>query len=164
MAYKAGSIANYFLNKAKETGREKSMDPLKVLKLIYYAHGWHAGLTGEKLIVEPVEAWMHGPVVSDIYDEFKKFGRQPITSPATYYDPDTGSYDKYDLPVDEDTLSILERVWEVYGGMSGIKLSNISHEDGGPWQKAIEKVGYAGRGVVIDFDLIHAHFKELAEG
>ena len=55
MPYDAKSIANFFIDRAKESG--ETLTQMKLHKLIYYAHGWHLALTGEPLIDEPVQAW-----------------------------------------------------------------------------------------------------------
>ena len=55
-----------------------SLTPLKLQKLIYYAHGWHLAIRNAPLIDEVIEAWEYGPVVPNVYHEFKKFGNRPI--------------------------------------------------------------------------------------
>lgn len=85
MGGRTAAVANYFLDKAREDGVDLS--PMKLQKLIYFAHGWHLAIYGEPLIDESVEAWAWGPVISSIYHDFKKYGRDPITSPAVVVDP-----------------------------------------------------------------------------
>src|SRR5258708_10309168 len=60
--YPAEAVANYFLEKSWEEG--KSVDPLKIQKLVYFANGWHLGLYGSPLIDEEVRAWTYGPVIT----------------------------------------------------------------------------------------------------
>lgn len=162
MAYRAGSIANYFLKAADTDNKQGTMTPMKLLKLIYFAHGWYAGLTGKELITEDIEAWMYGPVVSEIYNEFKSFGDQPVTKLAQYYEPFSGRNDSYDTPTDESDLTILNRVWKVYGSFTGIQLSNITHSHDSPWSETKREHG-AGYGVVIPFEKMCSYFKNLAE-
>ena len=162
MVYSAGSIANYFLKLADTKNKQDTMTPMKVLKLIYFAHGWYAGLTGKKLIDEDVEAWMYGPVVSKVYEEFKNFGDRPVTKLAQYYEPFSGKYDSYDTPTDENVLAVLDRVWNVYGGFTGIQLSNITHAPDSPWSEVKRECG-TGYGVAIPFDKIRTYFHGLAE-
>ena len=52
------AIANFFLSLAKQSG--EAITPMKLQKLVYYAHGWFAGHTGTPLINETVEAWHTG--------------------------------------------------------------------------------------------------------
>ncbi|MCB0375635.1 MAG: DUF4065 domain-containing protein, partial [Sinomicrobium sp.] len=68
-------VANYFLSKY---GVDYHITPMKLVKLVYIAHGWHLGITDNALIDENPEAWKYGPVIPRIYHEFKKFGKNPI--------------------------------------------------------------------------------------
>ena len=79
----AKAVANYFLDKAKNAHRP--LTPMKLQKLVYIAHGWHLALFDASLIRERVQAWRWGPVIEDLYHEFKEFAKQPITRKAGYY-------------------------------------------------------------------------------
>src|SRR6185369_6756877 len=82
MPFDPRAVANRLLELARE--RQLIIDPMKVQKLIYYAHGWHLALTGKPLLDRSVEAWQYGPVLPDVYRAFQEFGAQPITEPARY--------------------------------------------------------------------------------
>jgi len=71
------AIANWFLDRSKSDG--KPVDPMKLQKLIYFAHGWHLGLIRHPLVDELFEAWEYGPVVPSIYHEFKMFGSRALS-------------------------------------------------------------------------------------
>jgi uncharacterized phage-associated protein len=130
------AAANYFLAR----GHEESVpiDPLKLQKLVYFAHGWHLTVTGEPLIDEYVEAWPYGPVIPTIYHTFKHFGNSPITELA-----EIGGVAP--MPSDLNTLSVLDKVWEKYRQYSGIQLSNLSHAAGSPWEEAWTKAQALGK-------------------
>ena len=142
--YSAKAIANAFLDIAAR--ERKSLTPLKLQKLVYFAHGWYLGLFGEPLIDEQVEAWRYGPVIRSVYDEFKTFGNSPITRHATEFnfspgDNGTGNtlrpfqLEKVPAPTDKETQKFLKRVWEVYSRYTAIQLSNLTHVQGSPWQQ-----------------------------
>jgi uncharacterized phage-associated protein len=151
--YDARSIANSFLAIAKKSHAQ--LTPMKLQKLVYYAHGWSLGLGGRPLIDEPVEAWKWGPVVPSVYHEFKKYGADPITEPATDFlgkeIPEVPRQDEY-------TTSLLERIWEVYCGFTPSQLSNMTHDSDGPWQATVNRVGAGVPGVPINNDLIAEYF------
>jgi len=74
------AVANYFITKANDEGTE--LTPMKLIKLVYIAHGWHLGLKNESLIDEGVQAWKYGPVIKSVYDEFKGYKNGQVNRPA----------------------------------------------------------------------------------
>ena len=82
MSYDARAIANYFLERARLEG--KSLDQMKLQKLVYYANGWHIAIKEEPWIDEQVEAWRYGPVIQSLRDAFREYGDQAIDAPASY--------------------------------------------------------------------------------
>lgn len=168
MSYPAIAIANFFIEAAKKSG---GVTPMKLQKLIYYAHGWHLALTGKPLIKERVEAWKYGPVIPSIYHEFKNQGEEPVTEPAVDFDWVNGNLgDLLDtemttprVPPDSDAIPLLNRIWEVYGKKySGVQLSNATHVAGTPWYITWEERGGKDRqGTDISEDLIKNHFDAM---
>src|SRR5947209_5672014 len=80
MPFPAKAVANEFLSVAQQEGR--GISPLKLQKLIYFANGWHLALRNDPLVNERFEAWQYGPVLRDLYLEFKLYGSKPIQKPA----------------------------------------------------------------------------------
>ena len=158
MSFSPKAIANYFIDLAKEHG--DSVRPMKLQKLVYYAHGWYAGHTGKPLIDETVEAWQYGPVISSLYHEFKQFGSNPITTKAT----DLVGLQIVEVPPpeDESIRKFLRNVWTSYGKYTGLTLSEMTHAEGGPWDLT-QKAKPGLKGADIPFDLICSHFKEVLE-
>ena len=160
MAYSAKSIANYFLEKAHQ---EKVTDitPMKLLKLVYIAHGWWLGFTEKPLINEQVEAWKFGPVIPSLYHEFKHFGMSPITSKATELEFPSWEYEEVPVPSGGEVIKLLDAVWESYGKYNGVQLSNLTHITGSPWERTKKEYGgVLPRGTDIDRNLIEDFYKE----
>lgn len=151
------AVANFFVQKSLETGQE--VTPMKLLKLVYLAHGWNLGLFGEPLISEAVEAWQYGPVIPSVYRAFKEYGRARITKLASTFSLNG----RYTMPsvvpniADDDTRtrSLLEEIWQVYGGKDGLYLSAVTHRDGSPWTKT------PPNGIIAQ-DTIREHYQSLA--
>lgn len=158
MPYSSKSVANYFLELAKASG--ETISPMKLQKLVYYAHGWYAGYTGTPLIDETVEAWQYGPVISSLYHEFKQFGAGSITSKAL--DFDGGSFYEVRPPDDQAIQKFLKNVWDSYGKYTGLKLSEFTHSIDGPWD-VTWKESNGTRGSDIPFDRIKSHFAAAVE-
>jgi len=72
----ASEIADYFIYIANDTG--SFISNLKLQKLVYYAQAWHLGIHDTPLFDEDFEAWVHGPVIPSLFEEYKKFSWQPI--------------------------------------------------------------------------------------
>lgn len=58
------------------------MTHMKLQRLVYFAQGLSLHFYDDPLFAEPMEAWPHGPVCPVLYDEFKRFGREPIKPSA----------------------------------------------------------------------------------
>jgi uncharacterized phage-associated protein len=86
MAINALAVANHFLDIAEKAGQR--LTPMKLQKLVYFAHGWHLGLTGEPLLDEEIQAWSFGPVVRSVYNAFRDCGGDEITHKGSEFVPD----------------------------------------------------------------------------
>lgn len=166
MAHSAKAVANSFLDLAREHG--EALSPMKLQKLVYFAHGWNLGLYGEPLINEQVEAWKFGPVIRSLYHQFKHFGHSAITAPASYVDPDTWEEDEISLD-NEDTgtlprdRALIERVWDVYKQYTPNQLSSMTHEPGSPWDHVFQQFnGMLPRWTAIPEDVIRKYFADMA--
>ena len=127
MAHDARAVANYFLDKARESG--EFLSHLKLQKLVFFAHGWTLALTEKPLIKEPVEAWEYGPVIRTVFNEFKRFGGGPIIV-------ENG---KHRADLTDQERRIIDRIWELYGSLKAFQLSNLTHLEGAPWRIARER-------------------------
>ena len=134
------AISNFFLDLGRSEGIE--IDPLKLQKLLFVAHGWHLAVQGRPLVREPFGAWKWGPIVESVYHEFKRFGDIPITEKGTrpykraqdqvaYYEPQLSDHDDY-------LKKFLTWVWTGYGRYTGLQLSSITHKAGSPWSQAAD--------------------------
>ena len=159
MPYPSAAIANRFLEIAKPS--RTLVDPMKLQKLVYFAHGWHLGFDEGPLCSEFVEAWRWGPVFPDLYHEVKRCGSKAVTSPvrALEVEGTTVRLTEPDIPVENDfARKLAERVWEVYGRMSGPALSQLTHEREGPWRVTWDKARGAHHRVIPN-ELIALHFQ-----
>jgi uncharacterized phage-associated protein len=141
----AAAVANAFLDiQAGDNSQYPRIDQMKLQKLVFYAHAWWLAHTGTPLFGDDVEAWPWGPVVGDVYGNFKEFGRNPIQGKKArvLVRRGNGPFMKFEIPEppDEQVLSFLRNVWDAHKGMTGVQLSNATHASGEPW--AIVKESY----------------------
>lgn len=117
----ASDIAKYILKFFQDCG-----DPitnLKLQKLLYYVQGWHLALYDEPAFSDPLEAWVHGPVQPDIYQQYKKFRWNPIT-------------DEICAPkISKKLQQHIDEVLEVYGVEPAYALEQMTHQEL-PWKLA----------------------------
>ena len=149
--YTPQAIANEFIVIA---GKNK-LTPMKVQKLVYFAHGWHLAALNKPLIDETIEAWQFGPVISSLYHDLKYNGSGGINS---LIDSGFGVNGRIDSD-DANTLSLLKNIWNVYGKYTGGQLSIMTHNKGTPWQNTYRKD--LPRGTDIPNDKIKAYFDKL---
>ncbi|MGI4746961.1 MAG: Panacea domain-containing protein [Janthinobacterium lividum] len=148
----ARSVANQFIRLANVDGR--TLTPMSLMKLVYIAHGWSLALLHRALISDEIEAWQFGPVVPDLYQSMKRNGSAPVTQPL----PSHGFFSSAPEYPGADDLSIIGRVYELYGALTGIQLSALTHQPGTPWSQTFIN----NRNSVIGDDLITEHFQQLA--
>jgi uncharacterized phage-associated protein len=150
------SVANAFIERANREG--VPISNMKLQKLMYFAHGHNLGLRGMPLVDEAPEAWEYGPVFPSIYHTFKAYGSQPILAPGMLIEWESGRLVQVPAPPIDDPMDqqMIDAVWNGYKDRTPIQLSNMSHVDGGPWQKAREK-GY--RNADISDEVLMDYFR-----
>lgn len=136
MKNNALSIANYFIEKAKQ--EEKTIRPLKLIKLVYIAYGYGLAMLNRSLIDErfdKVEAWKYGPVIPSVYHSFKIYRDQPITAKTIVMENDDKGNIKYVEPIlqDDNVKALCDYVWKKYGAYEDSYLVSILHGKGTPW-------------------------------
>ena len=151
MSHASTSVARYILDRAREQGR--SLTPMKLIKLVYIAHGWMLGLYGLPLIREDVEAWAYGPVVPELYQAVKRFRASPIPPEEVGLPIDEDEFDEFEIGVMNETL-------DIYGQRSALALSRMTHAPDTPWDVTYNKIG---RSFAISNDLIEDHYEQLYE-
>ncbi len=116
-------VADYFLTK-------KELTPKKIQKLVYYAYAWFIALNNQDpnkiqyvLFDEEPEAWIHGPVFPSLYNKYRDYGFNEVSQKET-------------VEIENDDLvSFLDNVWEIFGKYSADELEYMTHQED-PWKNA----------------------------
>ncbi|MGB3760254.1 MAG: type II toxin-antitoxin system antitoxin SocA domain-containing protein [Rivularia sp. (in: cyanobacteria)] len=119
-------VARYFIIKAYEDGIEAEMTNMKVQKLLYYAQSVHLALYDEPLFEYEIQAWRYGPVCPPAYRFYCKFEAEQLPIPEK---------EESLKAIPEDKKSLLEEIWEYFGGYHAYSLSGMTHGEF-PWKKA----------------------------
>lgn len=121
---KIKDVQNWFLSR-------QEMSPKKLQKILYYAYSWGLVFFNEDvknlknvLFNAEFEAWVHGPVIREVYSEFAHYGYEDIEKRN-----DTSGK----LP--EDVEDLLNQVLGAYGDFNGNELESITHSEL-PWIEA----------------------------
>lgn len=123
-----------------------SLSNLELQKLLYIAHMFHLGRTGEPLVSGLFEAWDYGPVHPAVYHHVKVFGASPVGN-VFHSSADLG---------DTDEAKLLDQAVEQLSHLSPGKLVAITHRSGGAWERNYRP---GTRGIIIPNDEILAEYK-----
>ncbi|HAN10117.1 MAG TPA: hypothetical protein DCP90_05850 [Clostridiales bacterium] len=125
---------------------------LKLQKILYYAYGIFLSYTeGKKLFEEKILAWEHGPVIDEVYQEYKSYKRNPIEYDLKEEDENIIS----DISNCQEVVKVLNMTYENYAGYTAWQLRNMTHEVGTPWDITTEEEGF---NVEIKDELIKGYF------
>ena len=138
-------VADDILKIAKRRGM--TLTPMQLMKLVYISYGWYLAMHNTKLFNDRIEAWKYGPVIPNLYQATKRFGKDqiPINLVA-------------DGPISNTAMgAFYDSIVENYGKYSGIALSNLTHRHGTPWQQVFQP---NVMGIEIEDSLIREHYQQ----
>lgn len=142
--YNPIQVVNKFIQLANESGRP--LTHMQIQKLLYIAHGFSLAFYNKPLLSDPVCAWKYGPVIPSVYSTLRNYGASNITQPVGFCVSD----------VDEGTSSFLKMIYDTYGKLSGIELSEFTHRPNTPWS-----VTWQAREEIINDNLIKEYYQRL---
>lgn len=138
------------------------LTPMKLIKLAYISHGFTLALTNEKLFRDKIEAWKYGPVIPNIYEDFKHYGGneiQELSYCGTSLNDKEGideRLNKFKGSIPITGRQIIDAVLDIYGDFSGLGLSTITHKTGTPWEQCYNPNKH---GVEISDEITKAYYK-----
>lgn len=135
---------------------------LKLQKLLYLFYCKYVKKYGRKPFDESFYAWPYGPVIKEVYDKYKVYGREvlefedddvPIDKEESFILSVSSRFSK--TKMHQEVVNILSEVIEEYGGFDAFTLVDITHSEGGPWDKVFRNG--LGKDKVISPELIEEH-------
>ena len=133
----AKEIALYFIETC-------SVDNLKLQKLLYYCQAMSLFLNDEPIFKDEIQAWAYGPVVPNVYHEYKTNNFNTIDNISITLP----KYSTEELKAMDETLSC-------YSSYTGPELINETHSEL-PWKQAYEN----GQNSVITIESIREFAKD----
>ncbi len=119
-------ISDYFIALSNET--QTPITNLKLQKLVYYAQSWNLALLGRELINEDFQAWVHGPVIPALYQDYSHLKWKPIQRE----DLTEEAFAIIKKEFEPDVLDNLKEVEYEYFGLAAYELEKLTHNEE-PW-------------------------------
>lgn len=107
---------------------EAQINAMQIQKLVYYCQAYFLAIYGRPLFHEDVEAWVHGPVVRELWKLHS--GHISITAGELRANAERNGMTISALDDEEEV--VVEAVCETLGGLTGWQLRNRTHEEA-PW-------------------------------
>jgi uncharacterized phage-associated protein len=147
--YKSTILAKYIAAYLNE--KRVDINMTKVQKLTYIVYGAYLAIKGERLIDEHPQAWPYGPVFPTTRSKLSKIDLNTIR---------LDDEDLIDISSNNDVTSLMDVVYNTFGDWSASFLSEWSHKEGSPWEKAVSTPGFKWGGR-IDDNHIESYFKKI---
>lgn len=96
----------------------------KLQKLCYYAQALHLAKNMEPMMDTEFQAWVHGPVSPELYQEYRTYGSFNIPKQI-----------KSPIPEDSYEYAFISSIYKRYGHLTGNELENLTHTED-PWINA----------------------------
>lgn len=130
-------IAKFFLS-------YMSISQLKLQKLVYLAYATHLTRTSKKMFEEEIVAYRYGPVIEEVYDKYKMYGREEINDNADVFTLEDikfpQSLARISLSKDgEEIIESLMLTMDMYGDKTASQLVTITHAENGPWDNVYQE-------------------------
>lgn len=133
-------IAKYLLKK------EGYISLVQTIKLCYIAYGYVAGIYKEKLFKEKIYAFQYGPAINELYEKLKERNKHvhkiPKIADAFLVDElslDEDVEDKELEKIKPKHKEVLDFIYSRYSHLSGMTLSEFTHQRGTPWRDCVGK-------------------------
>ena len=123
---KAEAVALYIIRSCYE------ITNLSLQKLLYYFKAFGYVLFEKELLDRECEAWVYGPVFPEIYEKYKRFGKEVIQDDVEDLD--------YEALLSREEREVCDYVLQCFGVYNGSVLRELTHRES-PWKNAREGLG-----------------------
>lgn len=169
--FTAMDIANYIVWYVNQNfSKENYLSPLKLQKILYYVQAYFlAKNDGVPLFEDNIEKWQYGPVVRNVYFEFKLHGTDHIPFPhsvLTMIENEKGlpsfefvEFDERKLEEDFFTSSMIKKVVDKLITKAPFELVEQTHQEP-MWANDKAQILAGERGLTYDNLEIMNYFKQ----
>jgi len=148
------NVATYFIQLA-HSNLDNQITNLKLQKLVYYSQAWSMVFRHQPMFSDQIEAWRRGPVVPNLWEKYADYRNSTIPKPS--------ESEEIDLVFTGEEKCVLDLVWNRYGRLSAIELSELTHKEF-PWCYARRGIGENARSqqpiLLEDMESYYTNFVE----
>lgn len=125
--YKALDVAKFIIDKCNE--KNMAIGNLKLQKVLYFVQAEFLVVKNTPCFVEEIEAWDFGPVIPEVYQEYKVYGGSII---PIFKNSNFAFISKYDQ-------ELIDGIIDECAKYSTSVLANIIHRQS-PWREAYYRI------------------------
>jgi uncharacterized phage-associated protein len=154
MAYDARIIALAFAHKG--IIEHNPVTQMQLQKMVFYAHGYNFAIYDGPLVEQDFEAWRYGPVIPDIYQQYKFYGSSRVFNLLKIDTPFNNLAELNGLS--PRAKRSVDYTWNVTKKLDATILSAWTHQQGSPWSDVYEEdVNH----IVIPNESIKSYFQRM---
>ena len=159
--YEARDVSHYII--VYSNNKDYGVSNLKLQKLLYFIQAYFLANDYPPCFYEKIEAWSFGPVVPEVYREYKQYGAMDIPTSDYYFKIDENNILDSHRVYYEDIIAgqdkfIIREIVDRFADYAATDLVAITHKQR-PWIEAFAK----GRNSEITTEAIKNYFKEEKE-
>ncbi|WP_288384088.1 type II toxin-antitoxin system antitoxin SocA domain-containing protein [uncultured Acinetobacter sp.] len=164
--YKAMDIANYIVDYVNNTLSKNNLTPIKLQKIMYYVYVSCLVKHNIKLFNQPIEKWKFGPVISDVYHNFKAYGTKHIDLVVNGYeftDGKDGGFSFKVIPFDKSeiekspVISLIQSTINDLIDIGPFELVEKTHRED-PWKNFESRILNGEKSLYYSDDEIKSYF------
>lgn len=135
--YSALDVAAYCINRCID--KERPVSNLQLQKILYYVQANFLCRKNMACFRENIKNWQYGPVVEEVYKEYKKNAASPIRTKVEqriklgFIDGEIKEIKENLGMIDADDINLIYEVCDVFSHYSGSKLIEKTHQED-PWK------------------------------
>lgn len=146
-------VCNFLINKGVDENRP--ITNISLQKMLYFAQGFHLAEKEEPLFDEDIYAWKFGPVVREVYHEYKYFGNNYISRPTFSLE--------FTRPLSAQSKNFLQDIWNSFKRFAPFTLVEMTHRKGSPWYDIVynQHGGHVPNNVIIPKESLKNYFQQI---
>lgn len=147
--FHVSAVTNLIIDFANKI--DVNLTNLKLQKILFFVNGIYYSEKDEVLFAEEMRAWEYGPIIPEIYYEFKRFGSSSLNKTKSYiFDPEIGDILIKEIPSTNNEYKVIEALSRLFFIQSASDLVNMSHRGDSPWSRYFDSQHIGGKEIIFE--------------